>query len=362
MGLRTVVGMIKLEVCHGQDPEDGHWGCPIRERWGLKAHQQMSPALEEKVAFTATTTLSYKAASETVSKWGCMVDESVIHALVQRLGKKTEAQTQERLKQPPQEKEAKRVAAELGVLMIDGWFARFRGPGWGKKKTKKDRVEYHEVKTGVYYRQDQVGESEGGRVVIAEKKVVRWQGRPLEFGQRLDWEAQRSGLARAKDWLALGDGAAWIWNLVEDRWKGAHQGLDFWHGSQHLWELGRAYCGPAEIQHKPWVEERLHKIRHGKEKVVLEELARLTVPRGCRGKTVRKEQNYFAEQGGRMNYAELARRGWPIGSGAVESQCNRAQGRFKRSGQFWIQSGLRHLSALDEAKHNGHWDQIWTAT
>jgi hypothetical protein len=359
MGLRTVVGMVKLRVSHGKDPADGHWGCPIRERWGLKPHQEMSPALEEKLGFTATTTLSYQAASETAAKWGCAVDESVIHALVQRLGAKAETQTQERLQQPAQAKEAKRGAAELGVLMLDGWFARFRGEGWGKKKTKKDRVEYHEVKTGVFYREDQVGRTEGGRAIIAEKKVVRWQGKPMEFGQRLDWEAQRSGLARAEQWLAVGDGAAWIWNLVEDRWKRAHQLLDFWHGSEHLWELGRAYCGPEEVRHKLWVEARLHKIRHGKEKVVLDELAALKVPRGGRGKMVRKERNYFAGQQGRMNYAEVAGRGWPIGSGAVESQCNRSQGRFKRSGQFWIQSGLRHLSALDEAKHNGHWDEIW---
>jgi hypothetical protein len=34
---------------------------------------------------------------------------------------------------------------------------------------------------------------------------------------------------------------------------------------------------------------------------------------------VRKEQNYFAGQAGRMNYQAMAERGWPIGSGAVES-------------------------------------------
>ena len=64
MHLRTVVGVIELSIWQGQDPHDGHWGCPIRERWGLLAHQEMSPALEEKLAFTATLavrmpTLSY---------------------------------------------------------------------------------------------------------------------------------------------------------------------------------------------------------------------------------------------------------------------------------------------------------------
>jgi len=63
MGLRTVVGVVKVGVWQGKDPTDKHWGCPIRERWGLRAHQQMSPAMEERVAFTATLAGSYEAAA-----------------------------------------------------------------------------------------------------------------------------------------------------------------------------------------------------------------------------------------------------------------------------------------------------------
>ena len=35
MQLHTVAGVIQLEVLHGQDPTDQHWGCPVREHWGL---------------------------------------------------------------------------------------------------------------------------------------------------------------------------------------------------------------------------------------------------------------------------------------------------------------------------------------
>ena len=60
-----------------------------------------------------------------------------------------------------------------------------------------------------------------------------------------------------------------------------------------------------------------------------------------------------------MNYQQTARRGWPIGSGAVESACRQRQCRFKRPGQFWTSRGLRHLIALEEARHNGHWEELW---
>ncbi|HEX5398470.1 MAG TPA: hypothetical protein VFY06_05415 [Verrucomicrobiae bacterium] len=60
-----------------------------------------------------------------------------------------------------------------------------------------------------------------------------------------------------------------------------------------------------------------------------------------------------------MNYRQLFRRGWPIGSGAVESACAWRQRRFKRPGQFWTQAGLRHLNALIEARDLNHWDELW---
>ena len=62
-----------------------------------------------------------------------------------------------------------------------------------------------------------------------------------------------------------------------------------------------------------------------------------------------------------MNYREIAERGWPIGSGAVELICGGKQGRLKRRGQFSTKAGLNRLEALVEARENNHWDEIWFA-
>jgi len=66
---------------------------------------------------------------------------------------------------------------QLAVFMLDGYLVRYRGAGWGKKKTKKKRVEWHEIKTGVFYLQEQAARTEGGRGVLSEKVVICWQGR-----------------------------------------------------------------------------------------------------------------------------------------------------------------------------------------
>ena len=357
--LKTSVGLVKVIAWYGQDPTTGGWGYPIRQSWGLSSHQEMSPGLEDKLAFTLTATGSYSEAAAVAQKWGCGVDDSTLHVLAQRLGQRAEQQAQERLERVPPELTVRRAASELAVFMLDGWQARYRGPGWGKKRTKKKRVEWHEVKVGVFYLQEQAGRTEGGRGVLTEKVVVCWQGEPTELGRRLHWEALRRGLGRARWILVVGDGAPWIWNVAADRWAQAEELLDFYHASEHLWELGRALYGEGQAQE--WVESRLHELRHGQEEKFLAQMAALKVPRGPSAETVREQKNYFANQAERMNYQAIAQRGWPIGSGAVESACSGQQNRFKRRGQFWTRAGLGNLAALKEARENKHWDELWFA-
>jgi len=236
---------------------------------------------------------------------------------------------------------------------------RQRGPGWGRPQTQQNRVAWHELKTGVFYLQEQSAQTAGGRGLLADKVIVSWQGQAGELERRLNGEALRGGLGRAKNVLFLGDGAPWIWNLQQDRWAGAVGLLDFYHASQHCWNVWRAVRGEKDPQLPQWMDRRLHWLRHGQERRVGREIAHLKPPPGEAGPMLQREQAYFASQAQRMNYQAIAQRGWPIGSGAVESACRQKQCRFKRPGQFGTQPGLRHLLALDEARRNHHWDQLW---
>ena len=228
----------------------------------------MSPLLQEKLAFTVTATGTFAEAAAVARKWGCAVEDSTLHTLAQKMGERAEQQIQERLQDLPQEKPPLRTAGGVAVLMLDGWQVRERGPGWGRKKTKQSRVEWHELKTGVFYWQEQAGQTAGGRGVLADKVVVSWQGEPLELGRRLNHEAMGRGLGRAPERLVVADGAPWIWKVAQDRWKGAVELLDFYHGSEHLGCLGEALHGSRE-KAGPWVEEKRHQLRHGEEAKVV---------------------------------------------------------------------------------------------
>lgn len=355
--LESSVGAVEILTDYGQESGGGDWVCPQRQAWAMGPHQKMTPALQDKLCFTVTLTGSYESAAQVAVKWGCPVDDSKLHALVQRVGVKARKQVKQRIETPALERQPQRKASQLGVLLLDGWQVRRRGAGWGRKKTRQNRVEWHEMKMGVYYGIEQALVKENGRGQLAEKVVVSTLGDAVELGQRLHWEALRAGLGRARNLEVLADGSAWIWNLKKDRWKNAVEVLDFYHASQHVWGLGRSLKG--EEQAKEWVEPLLHQLRHGKEKKALGTIAAATGAKGKRGAIIRSEQNYFAGQRHRMKYHQAVRRGWPIGSGAVESACRQRQFRFKRPGQFWTAKGLENLCALEEARHNHHWEGLW---
>lgn len=325
----------------------------------MRAHQVFTPGARRRLAFTVSASGTYAEAAELATAWGVAVDDSTLHALVQQVGARAEEQTVRRLETPASEREPERAPSALAVLMIDGCQLRYRGPGWGKTHPKEPRVEWHELKLGVFYRAEQAAQTAGGRGLLSDKRIVSWRGEAAELGRRLHWEAQADGLGRARRVRSVNDGAPWIWNLVADRWSQAEQVLDFYHGSQHLHALGAALHGEGAATTSAWVAPRRKRLRRGNAAKLLKELGGLAPPPGEAAAVVRREQNYLTHHAVRMNYRELARNG-PIGSGTVESACRQRQCRFKRAGQFWTEAGMKHLCALQEARRNDHWEELWT--
>ena len=188
---------------------------------------------------------------------------------------------------------------------------------------------------------------------------------PEEFGRHVHAQALRRGMAVAKNIFLVCDGALWIWNIIEDRFQSAIKELDFYHGSEHLWEVARDLY-PQPEQAKAWVQPLLHQLRHGQEAKVVATLESL--PESLRNvggvltELVQKEINYFQTHREHLHYQDNAAKGFPVGSGAVESGCSQFQDRFKRTGQFWNSVSMGHLQALKVARHNGDWDELCRLT
>jgi len=100
-------------------------------------------------------------------------------------------------------------------------WARFRGPGWGKKgKPRKKRVEWHEIKNGVFYLHEQAGRTEGGRGGDLPANNGRAHAGPIQQTWGSDSIgrpfARRTGTSPAGPWF-LGDGISMDFGISKDK-------------------------------------------------------------------------------------------------------------------------------------------------
>ena len=372
--LDTCAGTVSFRTHYGRHPQTGQWQPPIRLLRGLKPRQRLSPQLQDRVAYTAAETDSYERAAKMATKWGTPLVAATIHKHAQQMGQQAAAQTKEREEQLMNAATQAQTIAPLPngrecfclVVMMDGFMARERGPDWALKppEAQGSRVQWHEVKAATLYRVDQVAQKESGRRQLLQKfwVLAPTQTPPEQFGRAVHAEAIRRGMGKAQYVFVLADGAVWIWSIIQDRFLHGLKGLDFYHGSTHLWAIAHELF-PQEDQAKAWVEPLLHQLKHGQEADVLNTLETLPAQRQAAGLSLSdllvREIAYFQTHREHLHYQELADKGGPIGTGAMESTCGQVQTRVKRIGQFWKPRGLAHMLALKAALQNDDWSALW---
>lgn len=182
------------------------------------------------------------------------------------------------------------------------------------------------------------------------------------LGEPLRRQAAQVGIGQAERWIALSDGGAgledWL-RLHFDRVEAVI--LDFYHASEHLATLAKAWHGvgteAATTQHQDWA----HRLKHEGGQAMLEELRKVSVPPRARN-VWRATLTYFENQVHRMDYPSYQAKGWQIGSGPVEAGCKIVIGqRLKGAGMRWSPAGsdgVAHLRALFLSERT-QWTAYW---
>lgn len=144
----------------------------------------------------------------------------------------------------------------------------------------------------------------------------------------------------------LGDGAAWIWNLVTHYYAHAVQIVDWYHAEEHL--EGVAMAAFTDTQERArWLETVTHFLWDGQVEDVITACQHLA-------QTCLKAQQavtYFTNNIERMRYDQFRTAGYMIGSGTVESGCKQiVTQRLKLPGAQWEVVG-----AVQTAKARAAW-------
>jgi hypothetical protein len=181
-----------------------------------------------------------------------------------------------------------------------------------------------------------------------------------EFGLRLYAEAWQRGWARAEKKVVIGDGADWIWNIVQLHFPDATQIVDLYHARQHLWELA-AKLYPNDSPHqRRWMMTKQDKLDNGKIESLVASLRSLGSSHPGLAKQIRTEADYFQANAERMRYPKFHRQKLFVGSGVIEAGCKTIIGtRLKQSGMFWTVRGANAIIALRCCRLSGKFEDYW---
>lgn len=344
------------------------WRFPADTVLGLEESAGYSPRVQEMAALLASKMPVSEASAVLEHLTGVKLPRATLDREARRQGQR--AQKLRRQEDERACQRGKAVQSELVlepyqmIIQLDAWNIRERDQ-WGQTQALRRKAQeperWHWVYTGTCFRLDQRGKTAGGRPVISERGFVATREGIDALREQLYAEALRRGLGQAAGALVIGDGAVWIWRLADDRFKDAHQRLDFYHAVQHLASVGRALFGEDQSKLKAWLKPLVRQLKNESAVKVVEQLEDILtqLPKGESAQAVEKELNYFHEHQQRMDYRAGRRRGEPIGSGAVESTCRQAQCRFKRPGQYWTSQGDEALLCLETFWRNGRWHLLF---
>jgi len=331
----------ELATCRGC----GTSWAPLDRVLKLQPYQRLTGGLRQDLVQLGIDLPFARAARQLLRLTGLAVGSETIRRHSEAVGRELEAAQQAAIRhvertreaaEPPEPAPGQLVVQTDGVMVhfLDGWREVKLGLVAGVQDGELLAPSYVAAKEGV--------ERFGPRLLAEAARrgalqVVAWHSRLLG-----------RGLALLRSVVVLGDGAAWIWNLAAEHFGRAIEIVDFYHASEHIWELANACYGQGSAKAKRWAERQCHRLKHQGPQPLLRALRAAHPRRPEARELLRKERGYFRTNAARMDYPRFRQQGLPIGSGAVESAASHLiQQRMKLTAAMrWSDTGGGALLAL----------------
>lgn len=151
--------------------------------------------------------------------------------------------------------------------------------------------------------------------------------------------------------IVMGDGAKWIWNMYKRLFRKRIEILDFYHVSEYIHEAMKLIFGEDSPIGKEKSEYFCHTVKHSDNggDILIEYIKQNINNPSLREykKRLQTIMTYFSTNKDRMHYQTYMEKGFPIGTGLVEStQKWLIQSRLKQSGMHWSKKGSKQMVSL----------------
>jgi hypothetical protein len=210
-----------------------------------------------------------------------------------------------------------------------------------------------------------VGRVERGGDGLPHTTELRYFSRYCSAADFIDWAEvplHVAGTATAGTVVAVQDGAEWLSRLLDAHCPAAVRILDFPHAAEALTRAAQATCGPGTAQTSAWLDTWLHELKHGDPEAVIAAIHALPATTEEAIAVRDAAAGYLSRRRRQITYADFQRRGYPIGSGAVES-ANKllVEHRLKGAGMHWSRTNITPMLALRAVVCNDEWETVWPA-
>jgi hypothetical protein len=273
---------------------------------------------------------------------------------------------------------AKHVGVELARRLAAGeTFGEARPWDWSKDAEGKTFACISADLTGVRMQGPKGAAAEGRMAAVAmvwnpgqsgqARYVCELVGGLAALARPLRGQAGQVGMDQAQRWVAISDGGSGIEEWLQSNFPRVEAViLDFYHAAEYLNDWAKAVHPGDETASGAMAAQWCHRLKHEGGAAVLADLRTHDLSRhsAAARDEYPKVLGYFENQVHRMDYPTYRSKGWPIGSGSVESACKQVVGqRLKCAGMRWSEAGadaICHLRALFRSEV-GQWDAFWTA-
>jgi len=336
-GLKSIV---PLDICLGIA------GLPFK----------ITPGAMLRIAYWAQNQLSYERAEEAIREiMGIRIGDDTIRAVTDYVGKVVFENDCMKADESMAALDSNSLAFPLdldGVLYIqaDGAALNTRRQDEGGSTWRESKLGEAFSSKNIRYWTDHKGDRQHQ---ILEKEYVSYVGSAAEFKKHLFALALRNGYGRFKETVFVGDGATWIRSMVEELFPEAQQILDYYHLCENVSTFAKHLFKMDESRHRPWARDICAKLRKGNSSDVLGELSALErVPGECPVNLF----GYITNNINNIDYAAYEKKGYFIGSGAIESGNKTIlQDRLKRAGMRWNVDSAQALLTLKAKVESKLW-------
>lgn len=161
----------------------------------------------------------------------------------------------------------------------------------------------------------------------------------------------------AQELIFLGDGADWIWRLVQEHYPEAVQIVDWFHATEYIAPVANA-AFETEEKRQAWSKQVRTDLWNGQLDLVIAAFDRLTDHQRA-GEPAAKAVTYFTNNRHRMHYPDYRTKGYQIGSGTIESGCKQiVSQRLKVAGAIWDLDNVIKTAKARAALLSDQWDIV----